>query len=301
MKSSVFTGGECASNVNYLIELLTEKNDDGSTPFMYAVTLRAYEAAVIIFETILKIRNDLLEQKSSTTAKTTSDLLITNMIFPLGSKLDHSPLYVLCSNDTCSFTWTGDTHITQDIFECRTCTLVGNLCCCTECARTCHKGHDCIIKTSSPTAYCDCWEKCKCKSLIAGDQDKRFKLLDKMLTDTNLLALSSHKSEHLLIYLAHVTGRQMQEQKNYKRHCGGSSSSNTSNSSRKMGYTSDIGSGSNSGIGDMPQHDLEPPNFARRALERILTDWDSIKQIFLFNYSKLGENEEESQVKKIVC
>jgi hypothetical protein len=93
----------------------------------------------------------------------------------------------------------------------------------------------------------------------------------------------------------------MQEQKNYKRHCGGSSSSNTSNSSRKMGYTSDIGSGSNSGIGDMPQHDLEPPNFARRALERILTDWDSIKQIFLFNYSKLGENEEESQVKKIVC
>jgi len=192
LKSSVFTGGECVSNVNYLIELLTEKNDDGSTPFMYAVTLRAYEAALIIFETILKIRNDLLEQKSSTTTKSTSDLLITNMIFPLGSKLDHSPLYTLCSNDTCSFTWTGDTHITQDIFECRTCTLVGNLCCCTECARTCHKGHDCIIKTSSPTAYCDCWEKCKCKSLIAGDQDKRFKLLDKMLTDTNLLALSSH-------------------------------------------------------------------------------------------------------------
>jgi len=31
----------------------------------------------------------------------------------------------------------------QDIFECRTCGLVGSLCCCTECARICHKGHDC--------------------------------------------------------------------------------------------------------------------------------------------------------------
>jgi E3 ubiquitin-protein ligase EDD1 len=140
--------------------------------------------------------------------------------------------------------------------------------------------------------------------LIAGDQDKRLKLLDKILAETNLLALSSHKSEHLLIYLAQVTGRQMQEQKNYKRHCGGgSSSSNSSSSSRKMGYNSDSGGssggsgGGGGGIGDMPQHDLEPPNFARRALERILNDWESIKQIFLFNYSRLGEEvvEEEEE------
>jgi E3 ubiquitin-protein ligase EDD1 len=308
LKSPVLTGVNLtnsisSSNINYLIELLTHKNDDGSTPFMYAVNLRAYEAALLIFESILKIRVELLvllAQKSSPTTKVNCDLLVTNMLFPLGSKLDHSPLYVLCSNDTCSFTWTGDTHITQDIFECRTCTLVGNLCCCTECARTCHKGHDCVIKTSSPTAYCDCWEKCKCKSLIAGDQEKRLKLLDKILAETNLLALSSHKSEHLLIYLAQVTGRQMQEQKNYKRHCGGgsSSSNSSSSSSRKMGYNSDSGgsSGGGGGIGDMPQHDLEPPNFARRALERILNDWESIKQIFLFNYSRLGEEvEEESQ------
>lgn len=31
----------------------------------------------------------------------------------------------------------------QDIFECRTCGLLESLCCCTECARVCHKGHDC--------------------------------------------------------------------------------------------------------------------------------------------------------------
>ena len=148
-----------ASN-HHLIELLSHKNDEGATPFMYAVSLRAYDAALVLLEAIMKLGGH-------------HDLLLTNMIFPVGSKIDQSPLYVICSNDTCSFTWTGDNHITQDIFECRTCTLVGNLCCCTECARTCHKGHDCIIKTSSPTAYCDCWEKCKCKSLIAGNQEKR--------------------------------------------------------------------------------------------------------------------------------
>ena len=51
----------------------------------------------------------------------------------------------------------------QDIFECRTCGLTDSLCCCTECARVCHKGHDCKLKRTSPTAYCDCWEKCACK------------------------------------------------------------------------------------------------------------------------------------------
>lgn len=58
----------------------------------------------------------------------------------------------------------------QDIFECRTCGLTDSLCCCTECARTCHKGHDCKLKRTSPTAYCDCWEKCKCKSTVGGHQ-----------------------------------------------------------------------------------------------------------------------------------
>lgn len=91
-------------------------------------------------------------------------------IFPASSRLDDSPLFSLCYNDTCSFTWTGANHIRQDIFECRTCGLMDSLCCCTECARVCHKGHDCRLKRTSPTAYCDCWEKCRCKSLILGSQ-----------------------------------------------------------------------------------------------------------------------------------
>ena len=275
------------NNMNYLFELMTHKNAEGATPFMYAVNIRAYDAALILFDTALKIRDELTQQiilqnSSNQLNFHSRDLLFTNMIFPLGSRTDQSPLYVLCSNDTCSFTWTGDNHITQDIFECRTCTLVGNLCCCTECARTCHKGHDCKIKASSPTAYCDCWEKCKCKSLIAGDQEKRFKLLDKLLIETNLLTISNNKSESLLIYLVQTVGRQIQEQKNYKRHVG---------SSRRTAYTENSSSNSSTGIGDMPQHDLDPPKFCRRALERVFSDWYSIKQIFLFNSSNNQVNE----------
>ena len=265
------TRSSVSGEPSHLIELLSHRSSDGLTPFMYAVSLRAYDAALLVLDAALSVRND-----RRCSPNFNRDMAFTNMILPMGSRADQSPLYVLCSNDTCSFTWTGDHHITQDIFECRTCTLVGNLCCCTECARTCHKGHDCKIKTSSPTAYCDCWEKCKCKSLIAGDQEKRFKLLERLLSETNLLSIPTSRGEHLLIFLAQTVGRQIQEQRNYKRN-GGSSSSSRRNATH---YES---SGNGGGVGDMPQHDLEPPKFSRRALERICADWHSLKQLFTFN------------------
>lgn len=82
----------------------------------------------------------------------------------------------------------------QDIFECRTCGLTGSLCCCTECARVCHKGHDCKLKRTSPTAYCDCWEKCKCKALIQGHQGARFDLLCRLISDTDLVTKHNSRS-----------------------------------------------------------------------------------------------------------
>lgn len=301
LSTPVFQIVQQETSNDYLYNLLSHKSADGQTPFMYAVNIRAYEAALLLFEQSISIRNNFVQNQLSQSSNMNSlsysrDIHFTNLIFPLGSRTDQSPLYVLCSNDTCSFTWTGDNHITQDIFECRTCTLVGNLCCCTECARICHKGHDCKIKTSSPTAYCDCWEKCKCKSLIAGDQDKRFTLLERLLADTNLLNASNFRGESLLIYLAQTVSRQIQEQRNYKRVSGtslsSSSSTTSSTSSRRNGYNSNSESSSSSlgitgSIGDMPQHDLEPPKFSRRALEKIFTDWYSIKQIFLFNKSRI--------------
>lgn len=43
------------------------------------------------------------------------------------------------------------------------------------------------LKRTSPTAYCDCWEKCKCKTLIAGQKAARLDLLYRLLTTTNLV------------------------------------------------------------------------------------------------------------------
>lgn len=76
--------------------------------------------------------------------------------------------------------------ILQDIFECKTCGLTGSLCCCTECAKVCHKGHDCKLKRTSPTAYCDCWEKCRCKALVGGNWAARCDLLARLARDTQL-------------------------------------------------------------------------------------------------------------------
>lgn len=102
---------------------------------MSAVKARAYKAGLSLFATAKR-----LATKSGNTVD--KEVLMT-MICPSDSHADASPLHMLCCNDTCSFTWTGTEHINQDIFECRTCGLTGSLCCCTECARVCHRGHDC--------------------------------------------------------------------------------------------------------------------------------------------------------------
>lgn len=139
--------------------LLTVKDAQGNTPFMASVANRSYPASLALFEAAQKVAkefsNDLETQRKT----------LMSMVYPSGSPADDSPLHVICFNDTCSFTWTGAKHIKQDIFECRTCGLTDSLCCCTECARVCHKGHECKLKRrhTLPTAYCDCWEKCKCR------------------------------------------------------------------------------------------------------------------------------------------
>lgn len=92
----------------HLRQLLSSRDAQGYTPFMLAVTSRAYQAGIVLFETILKIANGDAQIRDS-------------MVFPNGSSADQSPLHVICCNDTCSFTWTGADHINQDIFECQTC------------------------------------------------------------------------------------------------------------------------------------------------------------------------------------
>lgn len=119
-----------------MLYILFSRDAFGFTPFMAAIKTRAYPAALKIYNTASNISTH------ADTGEVNSEELMS-MIYPIGCDLDMSPLHMLCRNDTCSFTWTGTKHINQDIFECKTCGLVGPLCCCTECAQTCHIGHEC--------------------------------------------------------------------------------------------------------------------------------------------------------------
>ncbi|KAL4629964.1 E3 ubiquitin-protein ligase UBR5 isoform X5 [Arapaima gigas] len=247
----------------YLRELLSAKDARGMTPFMLAVSGRAYPAAITILEAAQKIAKG----DPGPGDKEDADSVFMEMICPPGTNPDDSPLYVLCCNDTCSFTWTGAEHINQDIFECRTCGLLESLCCCTECARVCHKGHDCKLKRTSPTAYCDCWEKCKCKTLIAGQKSARLDLLYRLLTTTNLVTIPNSRGEHILLFLVQTVARQSVE------HCQYRPPRIREDRNRKAASSEDS---------DMPDHDLEPPRFAQLALERVLQDWNALRSMILF-------------------
>ncbi|CAG2059005.1 unnamed protein product [Timema podura] len=220
----------------HLKDMLSAKDAQGQTPFMLAVLCRAYPAALGLLDTIQRVANKECGEQTSEQAQQQRKTLVGNMVYPTGSAPDDSPLHVVCCNDTCSFTWTGAEHINQDIFECRTCGLTGSLCCCTECAKVCHKGHDCKLKRTSPTAYCDCWEKCKCKALIMGQQSTRYDLLCRLVTDTSLVAQPNSRGESILLFLVQTVGRQSVEQRQFRA----SRPRSASASSRKT-PSSDIG------------------------------------------------------------
>ena len=181
----------------------------GNTPFMASVASRSYPASLVLFDAAKKVAG------YTTNDEDTQKKTLMSMIYPDGSPPDSSPLHVVCCNDTCSFTWTGAEHINQDIFECRTCGLTDSLCCCTECARVCHKGHDCKLKRTSPTAYCDCWEKCRCRSTIGGHQGARFEVLTRLVNETGLVEYPNGRSENILLFLVQTVGRQLVEQRQH--------------------------------------------------------------------------------------
>jgi E3 ubiquitin-protein ligase EDD1 len=144
------------------------------------------------------------------------------------------------------------------------------LCCCTECAKVCHKGHDCKLKQTTPTAYCDCWQKCKCKALIAGNQTKRTELLEKLIKDTDLVMRFNSRGESILLFLIQTVGRQSVEQRQYR---------SARVQQRSSGNYLNRKTPSIETEGEMPEHDLEPPRFARKALERLLGDWNAVRSM----------------------
>ena len=242
----------------------------GNTPFMASVASRSYPASLVLFDAAKKVAS------YTTNDEDTQKKTLMSMIYPDGSPPDSSPLHVICCNDTCSFTWTGAEHINQDIFECRTCGLTDSLCCCTECARVCHKGHDCKLKRTSPTAYCDCWEKCRCRSTIGGHQGARFEVLTRLVNETGLVEYPNGRSENILLFLVQTVGRQLVEQ---RQHPTKSRSRRTA--ALAVAQAASRKTSSNDAQPEMPEHDLDPPKFSRRALECLLSDWNALKSMIL--------------------
>lgn len=85
------------------------------------------------------------------------------------------------------------------------------------------------------------------------------------------LWLYSYRGENVLLFLVQTVGRQLVEQRQFTRRA-------RSTVVRKSSNPADTDPA-------MPEHDLEPPRFARKALERILNDWTAVKAMLLTGYS----------------
>ena len=69
---------------------------------MQAVCIRAYGAALVVME-----HGKRLALSGGSDPNQLDREIWMSVLYPPGSALDNSPLHLLCSNDTCSFTWTG--------------------------------------------------------------------------------------------------------------------------------------------------------------------------------------------------
>ncbi len=141
---------------------------------------------------------------------------------------------------------------------------MGPLCCCTECAYTCHRGHDCSFKKASPTAYCDCWEVGKCHALASGNEQNRRSLLEQLLKCSDLGSKVNARGEHLIGLLAAMVTRQGKEQS----HWGGGRVSSSFRSSRSKQE-------------DIPAYNLPPPRFAQKGLTLALDSWECVRAVLL--------------------
>lgn len=111
--------------------------------------------------------------------------------------------------------------------------------------------------------------------VFSGNQKPRFELLSRLVSETDLVNIPNSKGENILLFLVQTVGRQSAEQRQYRP---ARSRSTGIAASRKV-LTAELEP-------DMPEHDLEPPRFARMALDRLLNDWSSVKAMLLSGYKE---------------
>jgi len=84
----------------------------------------------------------------------------------------------------------------------------------------------------------------------------------------------------VLLFLVQTVGRQHLEQRQFTRRI------RSTVVRKSSANTADVDPA-------MPEHDLEPPKFAKKALERVLADWTAVKSMLLTGYN--GDSEESSR------
>ena len=134
------------------------------------------------------------------------------------------------------------------------------LCCCAQL-------HHCLVlvcvcvcrfKKALPTAYCDCWQKCKCSSLAQGSTSQRKRLLQLLLMRTTLTSRPNARGENVVAMLVNTVARQSKEQAMWRL------------APKRRGARS-------RGKPDLPAHDLSPPSFATVALRLCCERWEWLK------------------------
>ena len=116
----------------------------------------------------------------------------------------------------------------------------------------------CRFKKALPTAYCDCWQKCKCSSLAQGSFSQRKRLLQLLLMRTNLTSRPNARGENVVAMLVNTVARQSKEQAMWRV----TPKRRTARSRSKP---------------DLPVHDLSPPSFATVALRLCCERWQWLK------------------------
>ncbi|KAF0990455.1 hypothetical protein HZS_6382 [Henneguya salminicola] len=256
-----------ATNDDILKNLLCQTDFEGFTPFIYSVKIRSYKFAVELYKIIKKFNHTSFLNCA----------LFSNLPYY------YNPIYLLCTNEVCSFTWTGSSHTDQDIFECRTCGISDELCVCAECAFTCHRGHDCVRKHTNPSAFCDCWERCLCQSMYAGDQSYRKELFRLLINENSLLTNIGSGCEHIMLYIIKTMSRQNKEYKSFRTGDPPSLVSRTEAVTIKQQERSNI-------LGVKIQQMRQPIKFMSFALKLLLTVKETAASFFT---SAVSDNSNE--------
>lgn len=99
---------------------------------------------------------------------------------------------------------------------------------------------------------------------------------------TLIMNLFCSRGESILLFLVETVGRQSVEQRQFRSALRQRSTSTSRKTPSADGLFAEM---------DMPDHDLEPPHFTRRALEKLLNDWPAVQCMIMSSVTENGNDQ----------